>query len=42
MLQTFVYYAALFARVFDASSSGIRRFVFSSPFDENLNNSIDV
>ncbi len=42
ILQTLLSCATLLARVHDASSLGNRRFVFSSPFDEFVNNSIDV
>jgi hypothetical protein len=42
MLQTLVSYTTLLARVPNVSSLGIGRFIFSSPFEEFLNNSIDV
>ncbi len=42
MFQTILSYATFLARVPDASSSGIERFIFFSPSNEFVNNSIDV
>jgi sensor histidine kinase YesM len=42
MLQTLLNRVTILIKVPDASSLGIGRFVFSSPLDEFLNNSIDV
>jgi len=42
ILQTLFRCATLFARVPNVSSLGIRKFIFSSPFNEFLKNSINV
>ncbi len=41
-MQSLLSHATLFARVPNTSSLGIGRFIFSSPFNEFVNNSIDV